>query len=62
MTYICHDHANDVPDILKDVQAGLVLTYTKVIRQTADAFEEAKKAAEGYLSPLDEINRYSSKQ
>ncbi len=37
-------------------------TYTKVIRQTADAFEEAKKAAEGYLSPLDEINRYSSKE
>ena len=36
-------------------------TYTKVIRQTADAFKEAKKAAEGYLSPLDEINKYSPK-
>lgn len=36
-------------------------TYTKVIRQTADAFKEAKKAAEGYLSSLDEINKFSPK-
>lgn len=35
-------------------------TYTKAIKQTADAFKDAKKAAEGYLSPLDEINKYSS--
>lgn len=42
-------------------------TYIKAIRQTASAFEEtsdatndAKKAAEGYLSPLDEINKYST--
>lgn len=34
-------------------------TYTKAIKQTADAFKDAKKAAEGYLSPLDEINKYS---
>lgn len=34
-------------------------TYTRAIRQTVDAFKDAKKAAEGYLSPLDEINRYS---
>lgn len=36
-------------------------TYTKAIKQTADAFKDAKKAAEGYLSPLDEINKFSSK-
>lgn len=35
-------------------------TYTKAIKQTADAFKDAKKAAEGYLSPLDEINKFSS--
>lgn len=34
-------------------------TYTKAIKQTADAFKEAEKSAEGYLSPLDEINKYS---
>lgn len=34
-------------------------TYTKAIKQTADAFNEAAKAASGYLSPLDEINKYS---
>lgn len=40
-------------------------TYTKAIQQTAGAFEDAagaandaKEAAEGYLSPLDEINKY----
>lgn len=46
-------------------------TYTRAIKQTADAFEDeakttedtadatkkAEKAAEGYLSPLDEINK-----
>lgn len=37
-------------------------TYTKAIKQTADAFKDAKKAAEGYLSPLDEINKFSSKK
>lgn len=36
-------------------------TYTKAIKQTADAFKDAKKAAEGYLSPLDEISKFSSK-
>ncbi len=43
-------------------------TYTKAIQQTADAFEEeadsteeAKEAVEGYLSPLDEINKYNAK-
>ena len=38
-------------------------TYTRAIKQTADAFkEEAKEAKklEGYLSPLDEINPYSN--
>lgn len=34
-------------------------TYTKAIKQTANAFKEAEKAADGYLSPLDEINKYS---
>lgn len=41
-------------------------TYIKAIKQTAGAFEDAagsakdaEKAAEGYLSPLDEINKYS---
>ncbi len=41
-------------------------TYTKAIKQTAGAMEdtakatkEARKEAEGYLSPLDEINKYS---
>lgn len=35
-------------------------TYTRAIRQTADALEDAKKAEEEYLSPLDEINKYKS--
>lgn len=41
-------------------------TYIKAVQQTAGAFEDAagaandaKEAAEGYLSPLDEINKYS---
>lgn len=41
-------------------------TYIKAVKQTAGAFEDAagaandaKEAAEGYLSPLDEINKYS---
>nr|WP_300788888.1 hypothetical protein [uncultured Acetatifactor sp.] len=41
-------------------------TYTRAIKQTASAFDDsakaaddAKEAAEGYLSPLDEINKYS---
>lgn len=34
--------------------------YTKAIKQTADAFKDAEKKAEGYLSPLDEINKFSS--
>ena len=41
-------------------------TYIKAIEQTAGAFEDAagsakdaEKAAEGYLSPLDDINKYS---
>lgn len=51
-------------------------TYTKAIKQTAkasddvakstekeaDAMEEAQEAAEGYLSPLDEINKYKEKE
>lgn len=51
-------------------------TYTKAIKQTAkasddaakatkkeaDAMEEAQEAAEGYLSPLDEINKYSREE
>lgn len=36
-------------------------TYTKAVEQTADAFKEAGKEADGYLSPLDEINKYQSK-
>ena len=31
-------------------------TYTRAIKQTTAATKEASKAAEGYLSPLDEIN------
>lgn len=34
--------------------------YTKAIKQTAEALKEEKKAAEGYLSPLDEINKYQT--
>lgn len=51
-------------------------TYTRAIRQTAkasddaakatekeaDAIEEAQEAAEGYLSPLDEINKNKEKE
>lgn len=44
-------------------------TYTKAIKMTADYFEEeekaakkATKAAEGYLSPLDDINKFTKKQ
>lgn len=51
-------------------------TYTKAIKQTAkasddaakatekeaDAMEEAQEAAEGYLSPLDEINKYREEE
>lgn len=35
-------------------------TYTKAIKQTTAALKEEKKAAEGYLSPLDEINKYQT--
>lgn len=35
-------------------------TYTKAVRQTADAFKDASKAAKGYLSPIDTINKYQS--
>ncbi len=35
-------------------------TYTKAIKQTAAATKEAAKEAKGYLSPLDEINQYST--
>lgn len=42
-------------------------TYTKAIKQTADYFNEeaeeaknAEDAIEGYLSPLDEINKYKT--
>ena len=31
--------------------------YTKAVEQTADALEAAGKAAEGYLSPIDTINK-----
>lgn len=51
-------------------------TYTKAIKQTAkasddaakstekeaDAMEEAQEAAEGYLNPLDEIHKYKEKE
>lgn len=33
-------------------------TYTKAVKQTAGAMKEAGKAAQGYLSPLDEINKF----
>lgn len=36
-------------------------TYTKAIKQTTTALEEAKEAEEGYLSPLDEINKFQKK-
>lgn len=36
-------------------------TYTKAIKQTTAALEEAKEAEEGYLSPLDEINKFQKK-
>lgn len=35
-------------------------TYTKAIKQTAAATKEAAKEVKGYLSPLDEINQYST--
>lgn len=34
--------------------------YTKAIKQTVDAYKDLKKAVEGYLSPLDEINKYQT--
>lgn len=44
-------------------------TYAKAIKQTSDATKEqteatkeAKKAADSYLSPLDEINKYQSQE
>lgn len=36
-------------------------TYTKAVKQTTAALEEAKEAEEGYLSPLDEVNKYQDK-
>lgn len=33
-------------------------TYTKAIKQTADAYKDVEKSADGYLSPLDEINKF----
>lgn len=37
-------------------------TYTKAIKQTTAALEDAKEAEEGYLSPLDEINKFQKKE
>lgn len=37
-------------------------TYTKAVKQTAAALEDAGKAAKGYLSPLDEINQFTPKE
>lgn len=62
-------------DAMGQLMAALLArkTYTKAVKQSAkasedatkatkkeaDATEEAEKAAEGYLSPLDEINKYN---
>ncbi len=37
-------------------------TYTRAVKQTAAALEDAGKAAKGYLSPLDEINQFTPKE
>lgn len=34
--------------------------YTKAIKQTANAYKDAEDAADGYLSPLDEIHKYQT--
>lgn len=56
------DYINDLLDMFGQFVAALAgqKTYTKAIRQTAETFEDAKDAAEGYLSPLDEINKYET--
>lgn len=36
-------------------------TYTRAIKQTTAALEDAKEAEEGYLNPLDEVNKYKAK-
>ncbi len=36
-------------------------TYTKAIKQTTAALEDAKEVEEGYLNPLDEVNKYKEK-
>ena len=36
-------------------------TYTKAVKKTTAALEEAKEAEEGYLNPLDEVNKYKAK-
>lgn len=56
------DYMTDLLDKVGQFTAAITgqKTYTRAIRQTADAFKEAKKAVEGYLSPLDEINKFST--
>lgn len=63
------EHITRLMDIIGQFMAAITgqRTYTRAIKQTtaamkdnAKATEEAKEAAEGYLSPLDEINKYQT--
>lgn len=61
------EHITRLMDVVGQFMAAITgqKTYTRAIKQTAAAMkdnakatEEAKEAAEGYLNPLDEINKY----
>lgn len=63
------EHITRLMDVIGQFMAAITgqKTYTRAIKQTAAAMkdnakatEEAKEAAEGYLSPLDEINKYQT--
>lgn len=38
----------------------VIIDYNESLKDEADAADEAKKALEGYLSPIDEINKFKS--
>ena len=63
------EHITRLMDTIGQFMAAITgqRTYTRAIKQTAAAMkdnakatEEAKEATEGYLSPLDEINKYQT--
>lgn len=56
------DYVSEVLGLIAQFAAAITgqKTYTKAIMQTTAAIKDETKASNGYLSPLDEINRYQT--